>query len=267
MIKFIASDLDGTLLDPNGNLPKEIFSIIETLYSKNILFCPASGRQLVALKKMFEPVADKILIIAENGAIVAHGNTVLYQDSIPKRKIDKALACVRTLDRVYPLLCTAECAYYESIDQPFLQYVQASYIANEKSPLQFIAENRSVCKIAVYDALSPEKNSMKVLPKALKGQRVIQSGGNWLDISEKHSNKGRAVRFIRKQFGFKKSECAAFGDHMNDFEMLRACKFAFVTENAYPRLKEKIRSVVPSNADNGVCLTLNKIIDGTLSLR
>ena len=38
MIKLIASDLDGTLLDNNGNIPKEFGSIIEVLNLKNIKF-------------------------------------------------------------------------------------------------------------------------------------------------------------------------------------------------------------------------------------
>ena len=42
MIKLIASDLDGTLLDNNGNIPKEFGNIIEVLNLKNIKF--AIGR-------------------------------------------------------------------------------------------------------------------------------------------------------------------------------------------------------------------------------
>ena len=46
MIKLIASDLDGTLLDNEGKLPEGIFQAIEKLAAQGILFCPASGRQL-----------------------------------------------------------------------------------------------------------------------------------------------------------------------------------------------------------------------------
>ena len=83
-IKFIACDLDGTLLDPQGNLPQGIFETIGKLHEQGILFCPASGRQLTALKKMFAPVADKILILAENGAIVAERDKVLLLESLPQ---------------------------------------------------------------------------------------------------------------------------------------------------------------------------------------
>ena len=121
-----------------------------------------------------------------------------------------------------------------------------------------------MCKIAVYDELGPENNGMKVLPHALPNLRIIQSGGNWLDISVRTTDKGSAIRFIRSKFGFAKEECVAFGDHMNDYEMLLECGHPYVTENAYPPLKEKIGSTVPSNAEQGVMQALLKISEGKM---
>ena len=263
-IKFIACDLDGTLLDPQGNLPQGIFETIEKLHEQGILFCPASGRQLTALKKMFAPVADKILILAENGAIVAERDKVLLLESLPQEDIFRALDAVEKIPHAHPLLCTPQCAYYESEGQPFLSFVEASYISNAKGDLREIAEKEKVCKIAVYDELGPENNGMKVLPHALPNLRIIQSGGNWLDISVRTTDKGSAIRFIRSKFGFAKEECVAFGDHMNDYEMLLECGHPYVTENAYPPLKEKIGSTVPSNAEQGVMQALLKISEGKM---
>lgn len=57
MIKYIASDLDGTLLH-NGaqQLPEEIFDLIRALKSRGIHFIAASGRQYYNMYRMFEPV-------------------------------------------------------------------------------------------------------------------------------------------------------------------------------------------------------------------
>ncbi|CAM4403588.1 hypothetical protein VIAG107301_15325 [Vibrio agarivorans] len=49
-IKFIASDMDGTLLDQYGRLDPELFEIILQLESKGILFSAASGRQYYSLR-------------------------------------------------------------------------------------------------------------------------------------------------------------------------------------------------------------------------
>ena len=63
MIKLIASDLDGTLLDNNGNIPKEFGSIIEELNLKNIKFAIASGRNYRETVHRFEKY--RIHIISE----------------------------------------------------------------------------------------------------------------------------------------------------------------------------------------------------------
>ena len=131
-------------------------------------------------------------------------------------------------------------------------------------PLREIAREEGVCKIAVYDELGPENNAMRALPQALPGLRVIQSGGNWLDISVPDANKGNAMRFLRDRFALSREECAAFGDHMNDYEMLLECGHPYVTGNAYPPLKRRIGNAVRSNAENGVVRALQHIADGLL---
>ncbi|HIX47227.1 MAG TPA: Cof-type HAD-IIB family hydrolase [Candidatus Borkfalkia faecigallinarum] len=265
MIRLIASDLDGTLLDPAGNLPAGTFPAIEKLYSLGVLFCAASGRQLTALTSMFAPVADKILFMAENGAILAYRGEILRCVTIPQEDVLRALDSIAAIPRALPLLCTADRAYYEETGGgEFLPLVQASYVSNARRPLREIAREEGVCKIAVYDELGPENNAMRALPQALPGLRVIQSGGNWLDISVPDANKGDAMRFLRERFALSREECAAFGDHMNDYEMLLECGHPYVTGNAYPPLKRRIGNAVRSNAENGVVRALQHIADGLL---
>lgn len=261
MIRLIASDLDGTLLTPEGELPEGAFRIIRKLHSKGILFCPASGRQLTALGRMFAPVWDKIAVIAENGAIVACRGEVLRCETLPRPAVQRALCEVRKLPGAHALLCTPDCAYYEDDAQPFLRFVRASYVDNARRDLGEVAAREDVCKIAVYDVGGPERGCMRVLPQALPDLRIILSGGNWLDISEKRTDKGAALRFLRAHLGLARGECAAFGDHMNDYEMLLESGHPFVTQNAYPALKERIGVPVPSNAENGALLAMERIAE------
>ena len=264
MIRLIATDLDGTLLDAEGKMPEGVFEAIEKLCSRGILFCAASGRQFAGLRELFKPVADKILFIAENGALIVYGGETLHTDVLSKQKARRVLDAVLRVPDAHPLLCTPERAYYGEYAQPFVRYVQISYISNAQRELYEAAERESVCKIAVYDERGPEKNSMKILPSLLTDLRLTLSGGNWLDVSEKSANKGNAMRFLQEKFSLSPDECAAFGDHMNDYEMLLACGHPYLPANAYPRLKEQIAGavVVPPNTENGVLQALNAIADG-----
>ena len=75
MIKLIASDVDGTLIeDSTPDLYQEMAEAIRELKKKGILFCAASGRQYPSLRNVFREVADDIAYIAENGAHICYQN-------------------------------------------------------------------------------------------------------------------------------------------------------------------------------------------------
>ena len=76
-IRLIASDMDGTLLDGNSNLPDEFWPLMHELAVRDIAFVPASGRQLATLDTMFSGTDAGHSYIAENGSIVTfHGQVV-----------------------------------------------------------------------------------------------------------------------------------------------------------------------------------------------
>ena len=88
MVKLIASDLDGTILRKGAqSVEPSTIKAIEQLVNKGMYFAPASGRQIVSLKRLFEPVSDKLVYIAENGALCEYKGEV-----IAKTPMDRKLA-------------------------------------------------------------------------------------------------------------------------------------------------------------------------------
>ena len=67
MIKWIISDMDGTLLVEPNKLPDDFDEIMDLLKQHNIMFSPASGRQYQALVSQFPKYKDDLLFISENG--------------------------------------------------------------------------------------------------------------------------------------------------------------------------------------------------------
>ena len=260
MIKFIATDLDGTLLDGEGNIPEAVFPLIERLHARGILFAPASGRQYANLKKLFAPVADKVLFLCENGALVVYRGETLRLKPVPDALLAHALKVIRATPRLYPVLCGVHSAYIEDDTEPFATLSKTAYTNCETTPLDCVIGKEPVCKIAVYDEVSAATGCIKVLPHRLPSLRTILSGEHWCDVSSPEANKGEAIRFIREHFSFKREECIAFGDHMNDYEMLLECGEAYVPENAYPPLKELIGRTVPANTAGGVIEKLKEIL-------
>lgn len=261
MIKFIASDLDGTLLLPDKTLPDETFPLIRTLKEKGVLFAPASGRQYANLKNLFAPVADQVLFIAENGALVVYRDEVLFTDLIPKDALLSALQAIRSIDGLYPMFCSTDYAYIEDKAEPFHTYAYSSYDhCKTVDDLEDVIDE-PICKIAIYDAVGSAINCMKRLPDKIPFLRTIQSGVDWCDVSSLTASKGEAIEFIREKFGFTREECVAFGDHMNDYEMLLACGKAFVPENAFHVITDTFPDHIPSPGKKGAIGQIQLILE------
>jgi hypothetical protein len=261
MVKFIASDLDGTLLPPSKAMPTEIFTLIDELCSRGIVFAPASGRQLPNLKKLFAPALDKIAIIAENGGIAWYKGEIIYTNPTPADGVLYALNIIKAVPNLYPLLSCVDCAYYENDYPPFVEVASRSYSSIKRAHLEDVARSEKVLKISVWDGCPPSaQHGAAILAPQIQGLRVMASGYDWLDVSVSTANKGEALSALLRELNIKREECMAFGDHMNDLEMLLVSGQAYVTANAFDGLKSRIPNTVPSNAEYGVIQKIKEIL-------
>ena len=91
MIKLVASDMDGTLLNEQGNIPSHFWEIEKNLEEKQILFCAASGRQYFNLELLFSSIKNNTIFLAENGALVIFRDKVLFENSMSKKDLKEWL--------------------------------------------------------------------------------------------------------------------------------------------------------------------------------
>ena len=87
MVKQIASDMDGTLLDPAKKIPPDFVSVLKNLKKRNIKFVVASGRSYSALEVLFKNIGNDIIYICDNGAFVVNDNKISNISVIPHKKI------------------------------------------------------------------------------------------------------------------------------------------------------------------------------------
>jgi phosphomannomutase len=68
-VKLVVSDMDGTLLNSQGQVSSQFFNLFKELKKRNITFCAASGRQHNSIIDKLSTIKDDIYIIAENGGV------------------------------------------------------------------------------------------------------------------------------------------------------------------------------------------------------
>lgn len=254
MIKFIAADLDGTLLNSQSQLPEGFFELVEKMHSLGIAFAAASGRQYYGVERLFEPVRDKMLFIAENGGIAFEKGELAYSLPMPDEDVRKM---TREAEKLYDkgvrvLLSGEKCAYVSDSDEDFLE---KSYLYCERieslADLTRFPEDDHIIKIALFD-LNAEELTYPYMRRFGDDYNVILSNTCWVDIVGKNVNKGDAVERLMKRLGAGFDEAMVFGDYMNDLEMMSRCKYSFAMANAHPELKKAANFIAPSNDENGV---------------
>ena len=65
-------------------------------------------------------------------------------------------------------------------------------------------------------------------------------------------NKGTAIERIQEAYDITYDETMAFGDYLNDYEMMQSCKYSYAMGNAHPKLKEISNYQAKSNDEDGV---------------
>ncbi|WP_346695649.1 HAD family hydrolase [Thermophilibacter mediterraneus] len=81
MIKLIASDMDGTLLDERGQVPEETYELIRALRERGVHYVASSGRRYDTLRWFLEPVADEISYVASLGTQVFADGQLLDREA------------------------------------------------------------------------------------------------------------------------------------------------------------------------------------------
>lgn len=262
-IKLIVTDMDGTFLNSKYEVSPDFPKVYEELKKRDILFVPASGRQMSGITKYFGEIQNEIGFIAENGGYVVYKNEEIFADKLSQNSIADIVRAVRAIPDARAVLSAKESSYYESTDKTFVDYFSKYYIQNQKREDLTQEVDDSVFKIAVYHPISSEEFLYPVLKKFEDEDLVVVvSGKNWLDIMNKHTNKGNAIEKLQKSLNILPEQTMAFGDYLNDIEMLKNAHYSYAMENAHPSVKEVAKFEACSNDRFGVLETIKTYLNG-----
>ncbi len=254
MIKLVVSDIDGTLVpDGTDRINPEIYEIIRELKRKDIVFVAASGRQYASMRHVFEPVADDIIFIAENGSIVIRGGQTLSSRMIDRTTAEELVHYLRKWKGGHVMLSTPESIWIETRDEAFVSLLRDSY----RIHFQIVDDLIPLCsrsnKITLYHT-GGEIDAVcgKVCEQFGDRLNVMVAGDIWVDCMSLESDKGSALATIQETMGIAPDETMAFGDNCNDIGMIERAGESYAVRNAHPDLKRAARYEAPPYVEDGV---------------
>lgn len=259
MIKLIASDMDGTLLDNEKRLPKDFFPVLDKLIEKNVVFTVASGRTYTAVEHLFpEEYRDKISYICDNGACTyINGepkNVFPLERDIYEKLIE---VCVEQGEFIL-VVCAESGVYHLDLGDDFSAEVGKFY-KYHKAVKNFLDIDDRIYKLAVCDNQGSLLHGKPILEKVFGDKLNVQASGEvWMDVMAGGVSKGTALRALQKTLGVTSEETMAFGDYFNDVDMLEAAYWSFCMENGHEAVKKLCRFIAPDNNSGGVTQCIAK---------
>ena len=276
-VKLIAFDLDGTLLDDDKHLPSENLAALQAAHAQGIFLVPATGRILKALpEELLAPGLFRYFIFA-NGALVydLQEQQALYRARIEPELAVQLCTYMDTLPVLYDCY-RGDCGYMtqwmydrapeffetephilklvKSLRRPvpdLKQKIQEDGLPLEKLQMFFRPEH-----------MDERARQLELVPQLFPELIASSSLRNNIEINSARAGKGNALRALCEKLDLDTSESVAFGDGLNDADMLRAAGRGCAMQNAVPAVKEAADVTVETNNDAGVGKEIFRLLRG-----
>lgn len=264
--RILALDLDGTLLDPYGELTKAVRDAVAAARRRGLLVILCTGRRFRTALPWARELDLSGAIVVNNGALIKDidsGDT-LQHSYLPGDQFPEVIRCIRR--RGTPLVYVDR--YHERIDliterrrdvHPF----QREYLADNEAYIQTVDDLHEqtrpdvimVSTMADESTLRSLRDEAEVdLESRVQTHILINKNyrGGILEFLSPASGKWPALAALAAQQGIETQEIIAVGDDTNDIEMIREAGLGIAMGNSGPEVQAAADQVVRSNAEGGV---------------
>ena len=290
MIKLIASDLDGTLLQDDGSISEETVRMIKEAEQQGIRFMVATGRSYNSAKQAVNRAGLHVPILCVNGANLYDDEDQLLIDTPFDVPMAKEIVNAVDTNKIYLEMYTSNGVYAPEkvqfvemlltiLREKFVGYTDEQIKAHINQRFQEETFTFTDDFISVLDdptvtpykllAFSFDKGDLNALRQTFANRDdlyVTSSGFDNVEFNHKEATKGHALLAYAKTLGITPDEIMAIGDNENDLPMLTNVKYGVAMDNASDLIKAHVNYTTASNNQHGVkqaieqALTINATV-------
>lgn len=277
MIKLVASDLDGTILDNSLSIPKENLKAINEIKKANIPFVICTGKTYAISKNICKTLNADYGIFGNGSQIVdlKTGKEIAkHTISIDDIKTCYNIAQKHNLHFHAYTSTSVITSKLEFMDlRAHLMFPDSINFKFVNSVMDYIEINKpdtlKVCISSTFD-LSNLKYLLKmhsnlsithISRTGIYKDTVINKEYEYLDITAINITKGTALQQLGNYLKIKKSDILSIGDNINDIDMFRVSGIGATVNNAYNEVKKEASFISSKSAENsGFAETIYKFI-------
>jgi Cof subfamily protein (haloacid dehalogenase superfamily) len=252
--KIVFFDIDGTLLNTDHTIPEETRRAVRQLQENGVLVAIATGRAPFHLL----PVAQELGIdtyVGFNGSyVVAEGR--LIRETPLSRKTLADLEATAQANGHPMVFLSADTCYANTADHPHV--IESFHSLRLAPPVcrQRYWEEASIYQAFLYCGEQEEHNYFTRFRddvSFVRWHRVV------LDVLPPNGSKARGIEAVLRHYGLKPEDAVAFGDGLNDREMLAYVGMGVAMGNAHEQVKPLANMVTRHVNDAGIHYGLRKL--------
>ncbi|MBE6049784.1 MAG: HAD family phosphatase [Clostridium sp.] len=289
MIRLIASDMDGTLLNNNHDIDSKTVEAIKKAEEKGIIFAISTGREYGNVKDVLEKHNIRCQCIISSGAEYRDedGNileSININKEVVKRIIEifdkyKMSCRIFTSDGVYTKSTKEEAlkeivyrtvtfnkgiSYEEAearaVNEPF--FTNLKYIEDID---KFFESDIVVRKFVAFNGNVELITKVRQEIDDLGGLAVSSSFNDNIEVTDISAQKGIILEKTAKKMGIDNNEVLVLGDSFNDYSMFEVFEESVAMKNAIPEIKEAAKYITDSNDNLGVAKAIMCVVNGELN--
>lgn len=273
MIKLIALDLDGTLLDDQKRLSYKNEMVLKECIRRGIHIVPCTGRIWSGVPDVLKEMEGIRYAITVNGAVILDRQEDKVLD---ERKLDNTVALdILQMARGFRAMYDAYMDGQGISEARFMDHLEDYGISREIETMirdtrivvpdiiEWVKEcGHSVEKVNYFFADQEERERARQALLARADVTISSSLSNNLEINALGANKGEGICRLAAKLGLKQEETMGIGDGENDITMMQMAGIGVAMGNAEETVKAAADYVTLTNSEDGVAAAIEKLVFG-----
>lgn len=249
-------DIDGTILTYDHSYTELTKKAIQEAQSKGIEVFIATGRPLHELDELRAELGIRSAI-GYNGAYAVYKNNVILDEPMDHDLVQHTLNLAKEYNNEL-VLYTDQKNFFTSLTHPEVENFIAHFQLKEN---ELYPENLAlpIYSMTVMNLSKEHVPFYKQLPNLYVSTVNVEGISKAYDLIQKNINKGTAVERVLAVLGIPKEQAIAFGDGMNDKEMLQTVGESFVMANGDPNLFPYAKHRTTTVDNSGIYYGLKKL--------
>lgn len=267
MIKLVAIDLDGTLLNEQKLISDENKQALAQAKQQGVKIVLCTGRPLAAMAHYLQELG---LVDEGDYSITFNGGLVQKNDT--GEIMEKKVMEVSDIQRLYKLAQQLDLPLDVLSDNVVLQLPSAprkqslynvlnKLLQFQPADISDITDKFVLNKAVIaYDQEELDPKIKEIPAEFHEMYEIIKTRSMLLEFMPKGVTKAYGISLLAKDLGLKQEEIMAIGDEENDLPMIQYAGLGVAMENAVPFVKEAADFVTASNEENGVAKVIQKFV-------